>query len=113
MIVKDAPSETSPLLPKRTKVIPESAQAPSRIAPDGLVTDGHPEEGTTSIDEEQGQSNGKDRNKEHQGLPQVKKQLRYIVPAVSIGVQSTCLAKRGREAERNRYFFLPVIKHSL
>ncbi|KAL9583725.1 MAG: hypothetical protein Q9203_004961, partial [Teloschistes exilis] len=71
MIVEDAPSETSPLLPKRTKVIPESAQAPSRIAPDGLVTDGHPEEDTTSIDEEQGQSNGKDRNKEHQGLPQI------------------------------------------
>lgn len=113
MTIENAPSENSPLLPKRTDLIPESAQAPTRIAPNEVIADGHVEEDTTSIDEEQGQSNGEDGNKEHQGLPQVKTQLRYIVPAVAIGVQSTCFAKRGRKAERNRYFFLPVIKHSL
>ena len=87
MTARHTASETSPLLPKRENVIPEPAETPHRAFSNTSCTYGHSQENFKSVNEEQGKSNGEDNDGKYQGLPQVKKQLRYIVPAVAIGVR--------------------------
>lgn len=84
MTADDAHSETAPLLPKLTVVSPEPADAPNGTLLNASGTDGHAEDDIKSVDEEQAQRNGEDS--EYKGLPEVKAQLKYIVPAVAIGV---------------------------
>lgn len=86
MKANGSPSETSPLLAKPTNVVPESPDAPNGVIPSGSNTDGRGEEGVKSVDQEQAQPDGEDGETQYQGLPEVKKQLKYIVPAVAIGV---------------------------
>ena len=93
MTANDGPSETSPLLPN---VLPEPADAPSGVLPNGSSINGRPEEDIKSVDEEQSQADAEDRERQYQGLPEVKKQLKYIVPAVAIGVQSDIPHKKNR-----------------
>ena len=84
MTADDAPSETSPLLPKLTLISPEPADAPNGTLLNASGTDGHTEEDIKSADEEQAQRS--EDVTEYKGLPEVKAQLKYIVPALAIGV---------------------------
>lgn len=65
------PTETSPLL---QDAVPDAS---SGVAPEGPLEDG-------ATLERQGSIQG--RQKQYEGLPEVRKQLKYIVPAVGIGV---------------------------
>ena len=85
MTADDAPSETSPLLPKLTVVSPEPANAPNGTLQSASDTDGHAEEDVKPVDEEQAHRNEDDS--EYKGLPEVKARLKFIVPALAIGVQ--------------------------
>lgn len=60
-------TETSPLLP----------DAGSGVAPEGPLEDG------ATLERQDSQ---RGRQKQYEGLPEVRKQLKYIVPAVGIGV---------------------------
>ena len=89
MTARRTASETSPLLPKGKTLSSEPAETPNRILSNTNYTNIHAQEDLKSINEEQGKSNGEENNDEqYQGLPEVKKQLRYIIPAVAIGVRS-------------------------
>lgn len=78
--------ETSPLLSKQTSTAPQIA-ADSGIAPGGA---------NTYVDDEQDggdiepQASHGDSHKHH-GMPEVKKQMKYIFPAIAIGVSKTTL----------------------
>ena len=99
MTADDALSETSPLLPKLTVVSPEPAHAPNGALQNASVTDGHAEEDFKPVDEEQAHRN---EDSEYKGLPEVKARLKYIVPALAIGVQRDHQRRKCTEAENNR-----------
>jgi hypothetical protein len=84
---KDRPiepvSETSPLLPKPTGDA-QVIDVQTGIAPEGV----HAEDGG---DVERQVSHG-DAFK-HQGLPEVRKRMKYIFPAIAIGVSFLCLSR--------------------
>ncbi|KAG7010080.1 hypothetical protein G7Y79_00001g003520 [Physcia stellaris] len=87
MTARRTASETSPLLPKGKTLSSEPAETPNRVLSNTNCTNIHAQEDLKSINEEQGKSNGEENNDEqYQGLPEVKKQLRYIIPAVAIGI---------------------------
>jgi hypothetical protein len=75
------PSETSPLLPKPN----DNAQAAVPVT-DVASPDAAPlvEDQQDGGDVERQTSNGD--SVKHQGLPEVKKKLKYIFPAIAIGV---------------------------
>ena len=89
--------ETSPLIPRRNEVN-EPAQCYgagtfsdatiSTTIATGVVSptanDGHEEDGGGVVS---GQGEGQDsRQKQYAGMPEVRKQMKYILPAVAIGV---------------------------
>ena len=99
------PTETSPLLPK-----PHQEQSAHPIDPsNGLVPEGaDPYEDRDEAPEEDGGdierqvSNG-DGSK-HQGLPEVKRRMKYIFPAIAIGVSLVDGVLVGTETESSRSF---------
>lgn len=87
------PTETSPLLPKPNRQ-PSESTTPLVHPCDGVTPkDAAHEDGG---DIERQVSNG-DTSK-HQGLPEVKRRMKYIFPAIAIGVSST--DANGMRAER-------------
>ena len=87
MTTDDTPSETSPLLPQTTSVLPEPADASNGPLPNGTSQNGQTETNGKHVDEERVQDDDERRERQYQGLPEVKKQLKFIVPAVAIGVR--------------------------
>lgn len=79
-------SETSPLLPKPTNLLPEPADAPNGALPNGANGNDHTHDVNKSVNEEEASTDQDGRERQYQGMPEVKKQLKYIVPAVAIGV---------------------------
>ena len=79
------PSETSPLIPKSKSTLPQSP-APNGTVSNGVSSNGPAQEDNKSVDDEQAHSDEEGRERQYQGLPEVKKQLKYILPAVAIGV---------------------------
>jgi hypothetical protein len=85
------PSETSPLLPKADDhahssdaangIASASAHAVNESAQDGGDIERQTSNGDTS---------------KHQGLPEVRKRLKYIFPAITIGVSTShyCILRR-------------------
>ena len=79
-------SETSPLLgPDREGVTPKALNGSTG---DGTISDGGPLDGSNlerhdSIDER--------RAAQFEGRPEIRKQLKYILPAISIGVLETLI----------------------
>ncbi|KAL8877868.1 MAG: hypothetical protein Q9198_004200, partial [Flavoplaca austrocitrina] len=69
-------SETSPLLPRT------SDNAPQKSLPNGTGINGSITDGAKVGDEEQ----AKDVATEYQGMPEVRARLKYILPAVAIGI---------------------------
>ena len=117
------PTETSLLIPKRTldTLEPplgtlEPGDAPNGVLPstDGSLTKyasiskdepGDEESQHSSVDEE--------RKIQFEGIPEVKKQLKWILPAVSIGVGTSCyLPNSDMLTMIYRSFFLLVIRPS-
>ncbi len=81
----DRSSETSPLLPKAIKVSPESGDAPEGVLPSTTEANDHINGSTKSQDEERQDDEG-DREVQYKGMPDVRKRLKYILPALAIGV---------------------------
>ena len=87
-ISDDCPSETSPLLgPDGDGVAPKAVNG--SIA-NGAVRDGAAEVGE---DLERCDSIDESRAAQFKGQPEIRKQLKYIIPAVSIGVIQTSINK--------------------
>lgn len=87
MTVDGGASETSPLLPKPTSLL-EPADAPNGALPNGIGGSDHAHDDTKSVDQEEAHTDEEGRERQYQGMPEVKKQLKYIVPAIAIGVGS-------------------------
>ena len=74
-------SETSPLLAKPTAILPHSTP------PSEIEAIGRQDGDLKSTRDEESQIIGNDRVHQYEGIPDVKAKLRYIVPAVGIGVR--------------------------
>ena len=79
-------TETSPLIPKSRSTLPQPPDAPNGTLPNGISSNGHAQEYNKSVDEEEALGDEEGRERQYQGLPEVRKQLKYILPAVGIGV---------------------------
>ena len=99
---KMPPNETSPLLPKPLQTVsPHPIAEDSSIAPDDPY-----EHGPDDVDGDQLErqpSNG-DASL-HQGMPEVRKRMKYIFPAICIGV---CTSSISRIDTRLTYPGLPL-----
>ena len=81
------PTETSPLLVKPTNVLPESGDAPVGALPTGNGVSGLVH--TDLKPDDDGESQGEpDRLTQYEGMPEVRAKLKYIMPAIAIGVRS-------------------------
>lgn len=85
------PSETSPLLPKPDH-IRDSSRHPID-ASGGLVPEGaDPYKDDEETENEDGDVEGQEIHmNQHEGLPEVKKQMKYLMPALGIGVGTSLL----------------------
>ena len=83
-------SETSPLLSKNAvaTVDADAGKAPNGTT-EALVSSGANEEGP--IERQAGDDEG--RRKQFDGMPEMRKKMKYIMPAVGIGVSSGSLAR--------------------
>lgn len=79
------PSETSPLLPNTTDGQRGPSDAPNGSLRSGTTFNGHANGPGKHIDGDRPQES-QDREAQYEGMPDVKERLKYIVPAVSIGV---------------------------
>lgn len=104
------PSETSPLLGKPSQngqlVDPSDGIAPA--GPE-VNDDTDVEEGHDGQDLERLPSNGSAFKQ--QGLPEVRKRMKYIFPAIAIGVSSTMNIAPRVQAEKSRCSSLLQTKH--
>lgn len=80
-----APSETSLLLPKTTEVLPEPGNASQGTLPTSTGTNGSIS-GLSKPQDEELQDDDAEREVQYQGMPEVRKRLPYILPALAIGV---------------------------
>lgn len=78
----DEPTETSPLLRKPYGVLPEPGDAPNGSLPNGSGIDGR----TKRKVKDGGDEESQDRVTGYQGMPEVKARLKYILPAIAIGI---------------------------
>ena len=105
------PTETSPLLAKPGNVVPEPGDAPIGVLPTGNGVNGHLNGDVKSGDD--GESQGEpDRITQYEGMPEVKAKLKYIMPAIAIGVRSPT-SQMDFQLTDPRYFFPPETKLSL
>ncbi|KAL8725694.1 MAG: hypothetical protein Q9166_007208 [cf. Caloplaca sp. 2 TL-2023] len=75
-------TETSPLLRSTTKVLPVPADAPNGSLPNGSGIDGQANHTLKDGGDEERQ----DHATEYQGMPEIKARLKYMLPAMAIGV---------------------------
>lgn len=78
----EEPSETSPLLRKLSYVPPEPEHESDGSLPKGSSIDGQTEDPRKHGGDEESQ----DYVTEYQGMPEVKEKLKYILPAIAIGI---------------------------
>ena len=107
----ESPSETSPLIPKPRSNLPQSP-APNGAVPNGVNSNGQAHEHNKSVDEEETRSDEEGRERQYEGMPEVRKQLKYIVPAIAIGVWLGCQGKRRCDAEDSRSSCLLATRQS-
>ena len=83
------PSETSPLLPKLTEYV-DPGDAPNGVLPhsneNNKHADGHINGFAKPNDDQERQQDDDEGPAPYQGMPEVKKKLKYILPAIAIGV---------------------------
>lgn len=75
-----APSETTPLLCHQPEVLPEIGDAPNGSLPNS--TNGQACGSVKGGTDEESQNDAS----EYQGMPEVKAKLKYILPAIAIGI---------------------------
>ena len=85
-------TETSPLLAQSTTTPPDPGLTPNSILPSEIEATGHRDGESKHAEDEDSHSISTDRAQQYRGLPEVKAKLRYIVPAVGIGVRSSPMA---------------------
>lgn len=83
------PSETSPLLGRPASTLLEPGDAPDGIRPNGTFSNGTAGAPAKPDDDEERQAGDADRSPQYEGMPEVKKRLKLIVPAIAIGVCSS------------------------
>ena len=88
----DHASETSPLLPKAPPTPSDGSQA---ALPSATDTNGSIDDPKKTQDEER-QQDDEDREVQYQGMPDVRKKLGYILPALAIGVRLSVDLKASR-----------------
>ena len=81
---RQEPTETSPLLTKPIVALPDSGSTPN-TSEIGAIR--HQKTDIKPAEDEERQSNGKDRDHQYEGMPDMQAKLWYIVPAVGIGVR--------------------------
>ncbi len=89
-----APTETSPLLPKPGKQViaqlltPGTGVEANNLAADGSVNDPPDSANDVTADggEVERQVSNEGRQKQYEGMPEVRKRMKYILPALAIGV---------------------------
>ena len=83
------PSETSPLLPKFTEYV-DPGDAPNGVLPHRTENNEHANgQGDRLVkpdDDQERQQDDDEGPEPYQGMPEVKKKLKYILPAIAIGV---------------------------
>ena len=87
MPVKDTPSETSPLLSKSSST--DDADTIRGVEASVGITPEGPDAGQTQRADGSSlerQSSNEGRLKQYEGMPEVKKRMKYTFPALSIGV---------------------------
>ncbi len=77
-------TETTPLLTKPTVALPDPGSTP---LPSEIGAIRHQNTDVKPVEDEESQSNGKDRGHQYEGMPDMQAKLSYIVPAVGIGVR--------------------------
>ena len=87
-------TETSPLLAQSTTTLPDPALTPNSIPPSESEIEATAHRGGESktAEDEESHSISNDRAQQYQGLPEVRAKLRYIVPAIGIGVRPSPIA---------------------
>lgn len=78
-------TETSPLLGKASAILPDAGDAPNGASPSTIQAGEHSNGQVKSAEHEESQSI-EDIRPQYEGMPDVKKKLKYILPALSIGV---------------------------
>jgi len=101
-------TETSPLLPKPASNDTTQIDSSNDVAPE--AADFHTNEEQDGGDIERQISNG-DSSK-HQGLPEVKKRMKYIFPAIAIGVSRTSEIGELSSNNFHRYSYHPPTRPS-
>lgn len=76
-------SETSPLLPKTA--VPASADSINEIQSSTVVSNGQAKNDGKLTDDGESQKSG-GQAAQHEGMPEIKAKLKYILPAIGIGV---------------------------
>ncbi|KAL8935810.1 MAG: hypothetical protein Q9216_005245 [Gyalolechia sp. 2 TL-2023] len=76
------PTEASPLLRKISPTLSEAEDVSNGALPDGSGTEGQTNGAVKQGDDEESQ----DVVTEYQGMPEVKAKLKYILPAIAIGI---------------------------
>lgn len=77
-------TETSPLL--GISAVPDVGNFPNAIPSNAIEINGHLVEDTNPAKDAESQTNSEERAVQYQGMPEVKAKLKYILPALSIGV---------------------------
>ena len=80
-------TETSPLLAKPTSTLLDPGLTANGSPHGEIGTTAQPNEDSEPTEDEESQSNGKGGAHQYQGMPDVRARLRYIVPAIGIGVK--------------------------
>lgn len=80
------PSETSPLLGRPAATLPDPGDAPNGVLSNGTFSNGGVSAPVKPDDDEERQEGDGDRSPQYEGMPEVKKKLKFIVPAIAIGV---------------------------
>lgn len=81
-----SPNETSPLLAKPVKSSGDSDSISNHDSEDRSNGNGLPSGPPRRINDEESQGEDASRETQYKGLPEVKKQLKFILPAVAIGL---------------------------
>lgn len=82
---RDDTSETSPLLTKPSDATPASGAGVDGVQVIGDAASIHVT-GTVKAGDDEERQNSNGAGPTYQGMPDVKKQLKYILPAIAIGV---------------------------
>ena len=105
------PTESSPLLSSASTAYFEPADAPEGPLASSTGGDGH-STGKTMNGDEEGQLPEDGRTHQYEGMPEVKKQLKYILPAIAIGVRIYTQSRRSAILIWARYSYQHATRQS-